>query len=71
MADFLERIHEPVNITLAIIVNLLFIFDRHDPVQQKYLKASLFLTGLTGVINVYRYTDLGNFINTMLESKIF
>lgn len=71
MSSFVDRIRDPVNVSLVVIINLLFMFDRHDPIEAKYLKAGLFLTGLTGIVNVYRYTDLGNFINVMLESKVF
>lgn len=59
------------NVTLVTLVNILYVFDRHDETEKKYLKASVFLIGLASITNVYRYTKLGDVVNDILEVQIF
>jgi len=68
---FWEKIKDPLNIMLITIITFLYIFDRHDEEEKLYLKSVLFVIGCIGIINFYRYTDLGLLIDEVLESSIF
>lgn len=66
-----DEIKQPVNILLMSTITGLYIFDRHDEEEVKYLKIYLFITGFVGIINVYKYSKLGHMIDDMLETKFF
>ena len=68
---FWTKVKDPINIMLMTIVTFLFIFDRHDPEERLYLKSILFVIGCIGIINFYRFTELGSLIDEVLESSIF
>ena len=60
-----------LNIGAVTLVNLLFIFDRHDDQEKKYLKGATFILGLAGIVNVYKYSKLGDVVDNILDSDFF
>lgn len=60
-----------LNISAVTLINLLYIFDRHDDQEKKYLKGATFILGLAGIVNVYKYSKLGDVVDNILESDFF